>query len=237
MKKFLTKSQERGAADFGWLKTHYSFSFANYYHPDYLQFGALRVLNDDEVAPHSGFPTHPHQNMEIITIPLEGVLRHQDSTGSVGELQAGDIQVMSAGTGIQHSEMNPSKDTTLKLLQIWVFPDQNGLTPRYKDVKLDQKAMENKFSTIIEPNAGDGALAISQKAYFHLGKFDADTNFEYELHGKGQGLFTFVIEGGVKVEDERLERRDSLGLWDTEKVSMEINKDSYVLLIEVPMEP
>lgn len=235
MQTLLIKNHDRGSADFGWLKAKYTFSFANYYNPNYMQFGALRVLNDDLIAPLSGFPTHPHSDMEIITIPLAGKLRHEDSTGKEGVITAGEIQVMSAGTGIQHSEANPSADETLNLLQIWVFPRKNGLEPRYDQMKYELENNANEFVNLIHPYGENNALSINQDAYFYMGKFDENTKYKYAFNKTGHGLFAFILEGSAWVAEQSLQTKDALCITETDAVSLDIASGSQILLMELPL--
>ncbi len=230
------KANTRGFANHGWLQSYHSFSFANYYNPERVQFGALRVLNDDSVAAGMGFGTHPHDNMEIISIPLEGDLQHKDSMGNVAVIKNGDVQVMSAGTGIAHSEMNKSTDKPVKFLQIWVFPNKRNVTPRYGQVTLNEIDRHNRFQQIVSPNEGSDGVWIHQNAWFHLGKFDQGQSVNYELKKKGNGVYIFVLSGDAVVDGNDLSKRDAIGIWNTENISFKINSDSEVLLMEVPIE-
>jgi redox-sensitive bicupin YhaK (pirin superfamily) len=232
----LHKANTRGHANHGWLDAHHSFSFASYYNPDRMQFGALRVLNDDMVSEGQGFGTHPHDNMEIITIPLEGAIEHKDSMGNSSVIRAGEIQVMSAGSGITHSEFNHHSDRKLKLLQIWIFPNKQNVIPRYDQLKLDPTDKQNKLQQILSPVPKDTGVWIHQKAWFHLGNFDKDMKANYTLKDKANGVYAFVIKGQFMVNDQKLETRDALGIWSIEKLSLSsLEKDSEILLIEVPM--
>ena len=232
----LHKAETRGHANHGWLDSHHTFSFANYYDPERMHFGVLRVLNDDVVNEGMGFGTHPHNNMEIISIPLEGDLEHKDSMGNVSVIKDGDIQVMSAGTGITHSEYNKNKDKKVKFLQIWVFPDKKNVTPRYDQISLNEKDRENKLQQILSPNPDDDGVWIHQNAWFHLGKFDNNFNIEYNLKDLDNGVYAFVIEGGVSINNQSLERRDGMGIWDIEKLDIHANyPNTELLLMEVPM--
>ncbi len=232
----LHKADTRGHANHGWLNSHHSFSFANYYNPDRMHFGALRVLNDDRVDPGMGFGTHPHDNMEIISIPLEGDLEHKDSMGNTTVIRNGDIQVMSAGTGIQHSEFNKNNDQLTKFLQIWVFPNKRNVTPRYDQITLNITDRHNKLQQILSPNSDDEGVWIHQDAWFHLGKFDADFKIEYPLKKKGNGVYAFVLKGDVTINSIALNQRDGFGIWDIEKLSIQSNsQDAEILLMEVPM--
>jgi quercetin 2,3-dioxygenase len=232
----LHKANTRGHADHGWLNAYHSFSFASWYNPDRVQFGMLRVLNDDTVAAGMGFGTHPHDNMEIITIPLEGDLSHKDSMGNIETIKTGEIQVMSAGTGIQHSEFNPNDDQRTKLLQIWVFPKFRNVEPRYQQITLSPEDSNNKLQQILSPNPDDAGVWIHQDAWFHLGKFDKDTALDYDLKKEGNGVYAFVIHGDVTINGEKLETRDALGIWDTHTLEIQITKGATLLLLEIPME-
>ncbi len=231
----LHKADTRGNADHGWLKSKHSFSFASYYNPERMHFGVLRVLNDDTVAAGMGFGTHPHDNMEIISIPLEGDLEHKDSMGNVAVIKNGDIQVMSAGTGIQHSEYNKNKDKTVKFLQIWVFPNKKNVTPRYDQITIKEEDRHNKLQQILSPNADDAGVWIHQNAWFHLGKFDKDIAKEYTLKAKGNGIYIFNLSGDLEVNDQLLNSRDGYGIWDVEKITLNAKTNAEFLIMEVPM--
>ncbi|MFM9945511.1 MAG: pirin family protein [Bacteroidia bacterium] len=232
----LLKANTRGHANHGWLNARHTFSFAGYYDPERVHFGVLRVLNDDRVEAGMGFGTHPHYNMEIITIPLAGELRHRDSMGNTAVIHAGEIQVMSAGTGIQHSEFNSSPDTTLNLLQIWLFPNKQNVTPRYDQQTLNVADRHNKLQQILSPNPDDEGVWIYQNAWFHLGKFDKDVAADYTLKLKGNGVFAFVISGDLTINGILLNTRDGLGIWDTDVLNLKAEStDTEVLLMEVPM--
>jgi quercetin 2,3-dioxygenase len=225
----------RGDANHGWLHSKHTFSFANYYNPERMHFGVLRVLNDDIVAPGRGFGTHPHDNMEIISIPLEGDLEHKDSMGNVSVIKNGDIQVMSAGTGIQHSEYNKNKDQQVKFLQIWVFPNKRNVAPRYDQITLNKKDRKNNFQQIVSPNAHDEGVWIHQNAWFYLSEFDKGISKEYTLKSKGNGLYVFNLKGNIVVNQQAMESRDGLGIWDTDKVTIKAISSAEFLLMEVPM--
>lgn len=238
MGMMLHKADTRGHVDHGWLNAYHSFSFASWYNPDRVHFGMLRVLNDDTVAAGMGFGTHPHDNMEIITIPQSGELEHKDSMGNHGVIKAGDIQVMSAGTGIQHSEFNHRKDVECKLLQIWIFPNKKNVTPRYGQMTLDVSKRKNKLQQIVSPNENDAdSLWIHQDAWFHMTNLDAGNKLSYELKKKGNGVYCFVLEGDVTINGQALNRRDGLGIWGTEKFDLEAKTNIEVLLMEIPMIP
>jgi quercetin 2,3-dioxygenase len=235
MTTIIHKADSRGHADHGWLNAYHSFSFAGYYDPERIQFGALRVLNDDTVAAGMGFGTHPHDNMEIITIPLEGDLAHKDSMGNTEIIKFGDVQVMSAGTGIQHSEFNPNADKRTKLLQIWLFPKQRNVTPRYQQITLNVEDRKNKLQQILSPNADDAGVWIHQDAWFNMGKFDAGTQTDYTLNKKDNGIYLFVLSGSVTVAGNEVNTRDAIGITDFETLDIKANTDAEFLIMEVPM--
>lgn len=229
------RASERGHANHGWLDAHHTFSFGGYYNPAAMHFGALRVLNDDIVAGGMGFGMHPHDNMEIITIPLKGALAHKDSMGNAETINAGDVQVMSAGTGVRHSEFNPSESEAVNLLQIWLFPNKENVKPRYGQITLDAAAQHNRFAQVISPDAGDEGLWIHQNAWFHLGRLDAGLDVSYELKDPANGVYAFVIEGDVTINGETLGRRDGVGISNVSELDIKAGSDAYVLLMEVPM--
>jgi len=231
----LHKANTRGDANHGWLHSRHTFSFANYYNPERMSFGSLRVLNDDIVEAGMGFGTHPHDNMEIISIPLEGDLEHKDSMGNVAVIKHGDIQVMSAGTGIFHSEYNKNKDRSVKFLQIWVYPNKNNVTPRYDQITLNVADRHNKLQQIVSPNADDAGVWIHQNAWFHLGNFDKGANTEYKIKRSGNGVYAFILKGDVTINKQPLNARDGFGTWDIESVSIVADSDAEILLMEVPM--
>ncbi|SEP76568.1 pirin family protein [Flavobacterium urocaniciphilum] len=232
----LHKANTRGHANHGWLNAYHSFSFANWYNPDRIHFGVLRVLNDDTIAAGMGFGTHPHDNMEIITIPLEGDLAHKDSMGNAATIKTGDVQVMSAGTGIQHSEFNPNPDQQTKLFQIWLFPKVRNVEPRYQQITLDVTEQKNNFAQVLSPNADDAGVWIHQDAWFHLADFDKDFSKTYEVKKEGNGMYVFVISGTITVDGQELETRDGLGIWDFETLDIKATTDAKFLLMEIPME-
>lgn len=235
MKTVIHKADSRGQADYGWLKTFYSFSFSNYYNPERIHFGMLRVLNDDSVAGGMGFGMHPHDNMEIVTIPIAGALEHKDSMGTSSVIHAGEVQIMSAGKGILHSEFNPSKTEETKLFQIWVLPKEKNIEPRYEQKVFSLEGRKNKFQPVVSPYKKNGALWINQNAVFSLGNFEKGKTIEYNVNFKGNAIYVFVIDGSVEIENEKLERRDAMGISETEKFSLKINSDSEILVIEIPM--
>ncbi|MEZ4810592.1 MAG: pirin family protein [Allomuricauda sp.] len=235
MKTVLHKADTRGHADHGWLNSYHTFSFAGYQNPERMHFGVLRVLNDDQVAPGKGFGTHSHDNMEIISIPLEGDLEHKDSMGNVATIKEGDVQVMSAGTGIYHSEYNKNADKAVKFLQIWVFPNERNVEPRYDQISLRDIAKKNAFYQVLSPNSSDQGVWVHQDAWFHLGNFEAGSTDSYTLKKEGNGVYAFVLEGEVEINGQKLERRDGFGLWETNAFDLKSLSDSRVLLMEVPM--
>lgn len=235
MKVILDRAGSRGHANHGWLDTKHTFSFADYYNPQRIHFGALRVLNDDTVAPGKGFGMHPHQNMEVISIPLKGYLRHGDSIENSEVITPGDIQVMSTGTGIFHSEYNDSNDEPLEFLQIWVFPKTKNTPPVYKSYNIRQVEKRDQLSLIISPD-GDAPASINQDAWFSMSTLTGGKKIDYTLHKKGNGVYLFVIEGEIKLGDLTLSRRDGAGIFDTDSFSFQAMKESEVLLMEVPME-
>jgi quercetin 2,3-dioxygenase len=231
------KSNLRGTADFGWLKANFSFSFGNYYNPEQIQFGMLRVLNDDIIAAGTGFGTHPHANMEIITIPLEGGLKHRDSMGNEGVIRFGEVQVMSAGTGTQHSEMNASQEVHAKTLQLWVFPDRKNVIPRYDQKSFDIENQINTFVNIVSPNDKNNgnALWIYQQTFFNLGIFEKNTSTVYKVNNAENGVYLFLIEGEIEVNNEILNTKDAMGIIDFKEFEIKINSRAKILLVEVPM--
>lgn len=235
MKTIIHKASTRGHADHGWLNSYHTFSFANYYEPERIHFGLLRVLNDDTVAPGMGFGRHPHDNMEIVSIPLSGSLEHQDSMGNKTVITSGEVQIMSAGTGVSHSEYNHSKTEEVKFLQIWVFPKERGIKPRYDQKKFDEEQKKNKLLTVISPD-DNNAMWINQDAYFSLGSLDKDTTVDYTVKKNGNGVYVFVLEGEIEAAGEKLGKRDGLGVTETDRFSVKANDKAEVLIIEVPMQ-
>jgi redox-sensitive bicupin YhaK (pirin superfamily) len=236
MKTVYHPAQSRGNANHGWLNSYHSFSFANYYNPERMNFGALRVLNDDTVAPGQGFGTHPHENMEIISIPLEGDLEHKDSMGSKAIIKEGDVQVMSAGTGVYHSEYNASKQEAVRFLQIWLFPKTKNVTPRYDQITLNTTASKGQFSQILSPNANDAGVWVHQNAWFYLADIAEGETVSQDLQKTGNGFYAFVLNGSGESNGQKLGTRDALGLWESANFSFKAAEKSRVLLMEVPME-
>ena len=234
----LFKANTRGTADFGWLKANFSFSFGNYFNPERVQFGKLRVLNDDTIAAGAGFETHGHANMEIITIPLEGGLMHKDSMGNEGIIRFGEVQVMSAGSGVEHSEMNASTNDHAKTLQLWVFPDTEEVAPRYDQKSFDIENQINTFVNVVSPkDQNDGnALWVYQKTFFHLGIFDGNSNTTYRVQIPNNGVYLFLIEGEITVNNQILKARDAIGITNFDAFDISINSQSKILLVEVPMQ-
>ncbi len=235
MKTILHKASERGTANYGWLKPNYYFSFGQYYNPNKVHFGLLRVLNDDFIAGGGKFETHPHDNMEIVTIPFIGALEHKDSTGGQGIIKAGDVQIMSAGTGVQHSEANASPTDPVKLFQIWVFPKEKNITPRYDQRSFDVADRLDQWQVVVSPKKEDAALWINQDARFALANLTAGKSLTYNNAFTGNGVFLVVINGSVKVDENILDKRDALGISATDSFTVTANRNSELLALEVPM--
>jgi quercetin 2,3-dioxygenase len=235
MKTILHKADSRGHANHGWLDSYHTFSFANYHNPERMHFGVLRVLNDDTVAPGQGFGTHPHDNMEIISIPLEGDLEHRDSMGNVALIKKGDVQVMSAGTGVTHSEYNKNNDREVKFLQIWLFPSKKGVQPRYDQISLIDIRKENVFYQVLSPDKADQGVWIHQDAWFHLGEFTHDVSTSYQLKKETNGVYAFVLKGTIEIEGQHLASRDGFGIWEIEELDVHAHAGSNILLMEVPL--
>ncbi len=235
MKTTMYKAETRGHADHGWLNSWHTFSFAGYHDPARVHFGALRVLNDDTVAPGMGFGKHPHENMEIVSISLEGSLQHGDDMGTKQIIQKGDVQIMSAGTGVVHSEKNASTDEPVKFLQIWVFPNAKNVNPRYEQKTFSDEEKHNKLVTVVSPMGHTEGINIYQNAWFSLGNLDKGTNVKYEVKGEGAGVFVFLLEGDATVNDISMNRRDGLGIWEEKIVNIKADSNAEILLMEVPM--
>lgn len=231
----LHKAETRGDANHGWLHSKHTFSFANYYDANRMHFGVLRVLNDDTVSAGMGFGTHSHNNMEIISIPLEGDLEHKDSMGNTTVIRKGDIQIMSAGTGIQHSEYNKNKDAEVKFLQIWIIPNKKNVTPRYDQITLNPLDRKNQLQQIISPNPNDAGIWIHQNAWFYLADFDTDFSLSYSIKSKENGLYIFILNGQIQINDLTLHSRDGLGIWDTDKIVINVTANTSFLLMDLPM--
>jgi quercetin 2,3-dioxygenase len=234
MKTVVHKADSRGHANHGWLDSHHSFSFANYYNPERVHFGALRVLNDDIVAGGKGFGTHPHDNMEIISIPLSGDLEHRDSMGNTTAIRQNDVQIMSAGKGIHHSEYNRNADKPVNFLQIWVFPKVRNIEPHYDQITLKPEDRLNKLQLVVSP-AGEGGVKINQDAWFSLGSLKKGFHTEYAVRQNENGVYIFVLDGDVTIHEQKLSKRDGYGVWETDKISITADRDAEVLLMDVPM--
>ncbi|WP_350292992.1 pirin family protein [uncultured Croceitalea sp.] len=236
MNTILHKASTRGDANHGWLQSKHTFSFANYHNPERMHFGVLRVLNDDVVAPGMGFGTHPHQNMEIISIPMEGDLEHKDSMGNTAVIKSGDIQILSAGTGITHSEYNKNKDEKVKFLQIWIFPNQKNTTPRYDQITLTTEERKNKIQQVLSPDPEDAGVWIHQDAWFSMTNLDKGKSLKYELkNAERNGVYAFVLKGDATINKQALNKRDGFGIWDVDHLDIKADTDTELLLMEVPM--
>jgi redox-sensitive bicupin YhaK (pirin superfamily) len=235
MHKIIHRAETRGGADHGWLKSFHTFSFAGYYEPARIHFGALRVLNDDKVAPGRGFGAHPHDNMEIISIPLRGSLAHKDSMGNEGIIQAGEIQVMSAGTGIVHSEMNGSNDEEVSFLQIWVFPDRKNIEPRYDQVKLDESLLKNNLYPVIGSFENPAQTWIYQNVMFSLGNIDQGQTINYNKIDQKNGVYLFLIDGEIMIGDDILKNRDGIALTGLDVINIKASKQSKILVMDLPL--
>lgn len=234
MKYNLHKSESRGYANHGWLQAKHSFSFADYFDATRMNFGVLRVLNNDIIAPGKGFGTHPHDNMEIITIPLEGALSHKDSMGNSSTIHAGEIQVMSAGSGIYHSEFNASNTNPIELFQIWIYPNKKNVEPRYQQISLQDISSENSLYQILSPHANESGVWIYQDAWIYMGNFTTDTDCIYKVHSANTGTYTMVIEGEISIESIALSKRDAIGIWNSDEIRIRAHAHSKILIIEVP---
>ena len=235
MKTILHKANTRGHANHGWLDSYHTFSFAGYHNPERNHFGVLRVLNDDTVSGGMGFGTHPHDNMEIVSIPLSGTLAHKDSTGRSEIINTGDVQIMSAGSGISHSEFNASKTAQVNLFQVWLFPKQKDITPRYEQKTFDTAGRHNQWQTVVSPDEQDNAVWINQDAKFSLAQIDAGTQLDYKNAFAGTGIYFFVLEGKVNIAGKELNKRDALGVSEANEVVLKATDKSFILAIEVPM--
>ena len=235
MKTIIHKAESRGHANHGWLNSYHSFSFGSYHDPSRVHFGMLRVLNDDVFKGGMGFGQHPHDNMEIISIPLKGALEHGDNTGGHGIIKSGEVQIMSAGSGLTHSEKNASKTEEVNFLQVWVFPKERNIQPRYDQKEFKAEERLNKFQTVVSPEKGSNALWINQDAWFQLANLKNGTVMDYILNRKDNGVYAFLIEGTVTIDNQKLNKRDGFGVWDTDKLSITADSDAEVLLMDVPM--
>jgi redox-sensitive bicupin YhaK (pirin superfamily) len=235
MNTILHTAESRGHAHHGWLDSYHTFSFARYHNPERIHFGALRVLNDDTVAPGMGFGQHPHDNMEIVSIPLEGQLRHRDTTGTEALIRTGDVQIMSAGSGLEHSEMNGSRTEPVKFLQIWVFPKERNITPRYDQKTFSLEGRKNQLQLVVSPDKSDEVIWINQDAWFTLSAPEQSQTVSYTLHREGHGVYLFVIRGSVSVHGQALGPRDGMGITETKGFDITATEDAEVLIMEVPM--
>lgn len=236
MNTVLHKADTRGDADHGWLHSKHTFSFANYHNPERMNFGVLRVLNDDTVSESRGFGAHPHRDMEIVSIPLEGDLKHQDNMGNATLIKAGDIQVMSAGTGVMHSEYNNNPDKPVKFLQIWIMPNKQGVAPRYDQITLDTADRKNKLQQVLSPNVDDAGVWIHQNAWFNMTQLDKGKELQYPLNdAENNGVYAFVLKGDATVNGQKLHERDGFGIWDVANLDIKADTDTEILLMEVPM--
>lgn len=231
---FLHLAASRGHAQHDWLDTYHTFSFADYYDPQRMGFGALRVLNDDTIAAGGGFSSHPHRDMEIVTIPLTGALAHKDSLGNSSVITAGEVQVMSAGTGVVHSEFNASQSEPVSLLQIWILPRAPGNSPRYAQARFEEAQRHNRWQTVVSGDGADGALMVRQSVCFRLAKLESGTKLDLPTLAPGRGIYFFVIEGEVKVAGQVLKRRDGLGLTDSKDGVITAASEAFILAIDVP---
>ena len=231
----IQRAVERGGANYGWLDAKHYFSFGGYHDPEKVHFGLLRVLNDDKIAGGGAFPTHPHDNMEIVTIPFSGALQHKDSTGGEGIIKSGDIQIMSAGTGVHHSEANASKTDEVTLFQVWVFPKKRNISPRYDQRTFPVDGRDNQWQIVVSPDEKDNALWINQDARFALTKLEAGTSIEYQNAFNGNGVYLVVINGSIEIDGKKLEKRDAAGISGTENFSVKALEDAELLAVEVPM--
>ena len=237
MKSVLHKASTRGHADHGWLESWHTFSFAGYYDENRIHFGALRVLNDDSVAPGMGFGKHPHDNMEIISIPLEGDLEHGDNMGNRTIIRKGDVQIMSAGTGVVHSEKNANDDQQVKFLQIWVFPNKRNVTPRYDQQTFSEEQKHNQLLTVVSPvGSAEGGVQIHQDAWFSLGNLDQGTTLTYQIKKEGNGVYAFLLDGDVMINDIVMNKRDGLGISEASELSIVASSDAQLLLMDIPMD-
>ena len=236
MNTIIHKADTRGDANHGWLHSKHTFSFANYHNPERMNFGVLRVLNDDTVSESRGFGTHPHRDMEIVSIPLEGDLKHEDNMGNKAIIREGDIQVMSAGTGVMHSEYNNSPDKPVKFLQIWIIPNTQNVQPRYDQITLDTTDRKNKLQQVLSPNADDAGVWIHQNAWFNMTNLEKGKEVKYKLNdAKNNGVYAFILKGDATINGQELNQRDGFGIWDVETLDIKGDSDTEILLMEVPM--
>lgn len=237
MDTVIHKSSDRGHANHGWLDTHHTFSFAGWYNPEQMHFGVLRVLNDDIVQPSNGFGQHPHNDMEIISIPLSGSLTHRDTMGNAQEIKTGDVQVMSAGSGLQHSEFNESRSDAVNFLQLWIFPDKRGVEPRYDQETFEVSERQDKWQQLVRPHSEEGeGLWIHQNAYLSRADISAEKSLNYEVKSEGNGVYFFVLEGSAVIAGKSMNKRDGIGVWETSEITIEASEDTQLLAVEVPMD-
>ncbi|PWH82470.1 hypothetical protein DIS18_09455 [Algibacter marinivivus] len=237
MKTTIHRAETRGFANHGWLKSYHTFSFASYQNAARNNFGMLRVLNDDVVQPKMGFGTHPHQNMEIISIPLKGALSHKDNMGNTRAIEVGEVQVMSAGTGLTHSEFNDSKTDAVNFLQLWLIPEEMGVAPNYDQRKFDVEHQKNKLQTVVAPKdkLEGNALPISQQAYIYRADLDGGKSISLTVKNEHHGIYVFVVKGEIEINNEALETRDAIGVWDIESTEILAREASEIIIVEVPM--
>ncbi len=235
MKTIFHPASDRGHANFGWLDSHHSFSFGHWYNPEKLHFGALRVLNDDVVRAGAGFGTHPHDNMEIVSIPLSGALAHKDSTGTSKVINTGDVQIMSAGSGISHSEFNASQKDAVNFLQVWVYPKLRDIKPRYDQKTFDAAGRKNQWQTVVSPDESDAGVWINQDARFSLASLETGRELSYINKFSGNGVYVFVMDGEVEVAGNKLGKRDAIGISETDTVTIKAISNASLMLIEIPM--
>ena len=235
MKKVIHKADSRGHVNLGWLNSYHSFSFSSYNNPEKIRFGALRVLNDDSVAPGKGFGQHPHENMEIISIPLSGALKHRDTTGREAVIRSGDVQIMSAGTGLYHAEMNNSSTEEVKFLQIWIYPKEKNIAPRYDQKSFNKADWKNQWQLVVSPIANDQTILINQDAYISLGNIEKGHSLDYQIKQEGNGVYIFILEGKVSVDDELLDRRDAIGITAAAQIKISAADNAEILLLEIPV--
>ncbi len=235
LQKIIHRADTRGGAEYGWLKANFSFSFGGWQNKERQGFGALRVMNDDFIQPSGGFPMHPHDNFEIVTVPLSGVIEHKDSLGNGGQISANEVQIMSAGSGIRHSEYNASDKDLLNVIQVWVQPKKQNITPRYEQRKFKPEDRRNQFKTVVSPEDNDGAVWINQDAWFTLGNFSSGRKEKYSIKRSLNGVYMFVIGGKIRVAGEILDKRDAIGIYNTNWFEIEMLEDAELLLLDVPI--
>ncbi len=235
MKTVLHKADTRGVANHGWLSSHHTFSFANYYNPERMGFGTLRVINDDIVAPSRGFGTHPHENMEIISVPLSGCLRHKDTMGNEHVIKADEVQAMSAGTGLQHSEYNHSQNEAVNFLQIWVYPKRKNIKPNYSQKEFLEESRKNKIQLVVSPDGRDNTVEINQDAFFSRTQIGVGNELTYSKYLKDNGVYFLILEGDIEVNGKSLSTKDGLGVMDADDLKLVAKSKAEVLIMEVPL--